>query len=66
MKFPAVVTNVASNAGGGVVSPQSRGDDTQIPASDKTKHMKAVAAASRVKCGRARWVRAGAAHWKDV
>ncbi len=46
MKFPAVVTNVASNAGGGVMSPQSRGEDAHMLASERRKHAKKMVAAA--------------------
>ncbi len=46
VKLPAVVTNVASNAGGGDMSPQSRGDDAQMVPPAAAMHMKNIAAAT--------------------
>ena len=52
VKLPAVVTNVASYAGGGVMSPHNRGVDAHIDALATARKMQTVAAATAVAVGR--------------
>ena len=46
VKFPAVVTKVTSKAGGGLISPHSRGVEAQMLASDSATQRKAAVAAT--------------------
>ncbi len=54
VKLPAVVTNVASNAGGGVMSPHSRGVDAHTDALATARQMQTAAAATAAAAGRDR------------